>query len=552
VTSKGGQIHHCHIHILSKIAVSSVDRLLADEILAKLKCVAARYNGEDTPDKCMDGTRIEVIKKIIGHLTATPSSSQRLLMLSGSAGSGKSTIAKSVASILGEQKNALAASFFFSRDYAERNGIRYVPTTLARQLGDYNPDFRRLLVKFLDDDRTGILSAEPRLQFQKLVIEILAKIPQNSKPWVICLDALDECGLDRGQTFLRWLSDGIASVPVHVRFFLTGRPDVPSYLKFDSLHLVMRGIILDDIESATVDRDIHLYVQQSLDGRNWTTRRDWKVRMDDVDEITSRAGGLFIFAATAVRYVVAGSAKVSPQRAVDYLLRGAPLVDLHDLYSRIMDEAITIPPPSDDLAQDFYRCARRVLATIFHLVEPLGSQSLAALLDIDVEDLRSTLNPLSAVIRVPETLGDVVQIRHLSFREFMTSKIQETRSDLLCGTEEQQCSLVSDMLCLMDKELQFNICQLPTSYLRNREISDLPTRLERYVPDHLRYSCRFWVDHLVATTYRADCVEKVAIIFYEKFLFWLEVMSLLGMMSFTPLALSKLIVWVNVCQFFSL
>ncbi|KAJ7106014.1 hypothetical protein C8R44DRAFT_577324, partial [Mycena epipterygia] len=147
----------------------------------------------NTPDKCMPGTRVNVIGEIIKRLTDTPDPSQRIVMLNGTAGSGKSTIAKSVASILAEEKGILAASFFFSRNYADRKELRHVPCTISRQLADYNPQFRYLLMNLLDNDRTGILVAEPRLQFQKLVVELLGKLPSTQEPWVICLDALDEC-----------------------------------------------------------------------------------------------------------------------------------------------------------------------------------------------------------------------------------------------------------------------------------------------------------------------------------------------------------------------
>ncbi|KAJ6629690.1 hypothetical protein B0H10DRAFT_1939664 [Mycena sp. CBHHK59/15] len=185
--------------------VSKVGVVHANEILARVRCVPARYNAENTPEKCMDGTRVNIINDIITQLTSPPDSSRQLFMLSGSAGSGKSTIAKSVASILAEEKHILAACFFFSRDYADRKEIKLLPSTIARQLADYNADFRHLLVKFLDSDCTGILSAEPRLQFQQLVVELLVQMPPSPTPWIICLDALDECGKDRGQVFLRWI-----------------------------------------------------------------------------------------------------------------------------------------------------------------------------------------------------------------------------------------------------------------------------------------------------------------------------------------------------------
>ncbi|KAJ7097617.1 hypothetical protein C8R44DRAFT_643164 [Mycena epipterygia] len=464
-------------------------------------------------------------------------------MLSGPAGSGKSTIAKSVASILAEEHHILAASFFFSRDYAERKELKHLPSTLARQLADHDSDFQRLLVKFVDGDRTGILFAEPWLQFQKLVVEILAELPPSTTPWVICLDALDECGKDRGQVLLRWISDSIVHIPPHIRFFLTGRPDVPSYLKFDRLLPLTHAMMLDDIDSITVKHDIHLYVERSLDGNNWTTRDPWKAHAHDVDEIVNRAGGLFIFAATAVRYVLSGLPQEPPQRSIDYLLSGAPLTHLHDLYRRIVNEAITVPTAEDHRALGYRDRAIRALGAILHMVEPQSSHILAALLEIHVDELRRTLLPLSAVIQVPDSPGEAIRIIHISFREFMISKVQDTRDDLLCGTEDQRRLVTYDLLRVMHTELRFNICHLPTSYLRNVDMPNLNWRLETYIPGHLRYACRFWMDHLATTSYDADTARAAEKLLYEQFLFWLEALSLLGMVAYAPRALSKIIAW---------
>ncbi|KAJ7482722.1 hypothetical protein FB451DRAFT_1394027 [Mycena latifolia] len=223
--------------------VQGLERRFDSGILASLKSVAARYNAANTPEPCMDGTRVNVIQDIVARLTGPPDST-RVMMLSGVAGSGKSAIAKSVAAILAEEKGILAGSFFFSRDYVERKEIKHLATTLAMQIADYNTIFRTNLIQFLETDCTGILEAGPHLQFQKLVVNILGNLPPSSRPWIICLDALDECGQDHGQVFLRWLSDSIAQIPAHIRFFLTGRPDVPAYLKFDTLHSLVHEILL--------------------------------------------------------------------------------------------------------------------------------------------------------------------------------------------------------------------------------------------------------------------------------------------------------------------
>jgi hypothetical protein len=86
----------------------------------------------------------------------------------------------------------------------------------------------------------------------------------------------------------------MAQIPAHIRFFLTGRPDVPSYLKFDKLLSLMHRVVLDEIEPRIVQHDIHLYVKQSLDGANWITRDPWKIQSQQAEEITTRANGLFV------------------------------------------------------------------------------------------------------------------------------------------------------------------------------------------------------------------------------------------------------------------
>ncbi|KAJ7611051.1 hypothetical protein DFH06DRAFT_1064975 [Mycena polygramma] len=543
------------VHSSVDIVHSSADNVRTDELLARLNYVPARYNGENTPDKCMDGTRVEIIQDIITYLTHAPNPVQRVLMLSGSAGSGKSTIAKTIACILAES-HVLGASFFFSRDYADRNNLRGVPSTLARQLADYDVKYRSLLVKFLDDDRNGILSADPHLQFQKLVVGLLEQTAPSTTPCIICLDALDECGKDRGQVLLRWLSDSIHQLPTHILFFLTGRPDVPSYLKFHALKPLIHNIILDDLAPDTVRGDVRLYISQSLDGSRWITPSPWRPQDCDVDEITKRADGLFVFAATCVRYICGDGLRFDPQQSVDYLLRGAPLSHLDALYFHIVNEASLLPTARDLRGTNYHSDAMQVLGTILHLLEPLDLGSLAAVLQMKHENVKRILTPLSAVIHIPESVG-TVKVIHLSFREFMTSGILQEhpdplsgenkcgRPDLLCGTDDQQCLLTSNLIRVMQDKLKFNICDLPTSGLRNAAMPDMEWRLTRYIPGHLRYACRYWADHLTMVPFQLDVAEEAHKFLRDKFLFWLEVLSLTGMVGSGTAALSRCAAWIK-------
>jgi energy-coupling factor transporter ATP-binding protein EcfA2 len=489
----------------------------------------------------MDGTRVDIISDIVSRLT-NPDPDQRVVILSGSAGSGKSTIAKSVASILAEQKKVLAASFFFAWDTAERNHIKPLPTTLARQLADHDDCFRRFLVKLIVEDRTGILDMDPHLQFQKLVVELLGQAPPTQTPWVICLDALDECGKDRGVLCLRWLSDNMNKIPKNIRFFLTGRPNVPQYLQFDKLHSLVHEIILDDVDTSQVRQDIHLYVEKSLDGGTWDVRDSWKACPQDVKQITAHADGLFVFAATAVRYICSAVPQVHPQDSINFLLGGDPLTDIHDLYYRVLDEAIVVPDSKSLRAQNYFAHIKRILGTIVLLLKPQSPEALAKFLGMDVEDLRRTLHPLSAVIQIPRE-GGTIKIIHLSFREFLMSTIQERRLDLLCGTENQKEEMASGILQIMETGLKFNICDLPTSYLKNVDMPNITQSIQAGIPEHLQYACQFWADHVTAIPYNHEHAQATENFLLKKFLFWLEALSLLGIVGSASHALSKFIWW---------
>jgi hypothetical protein len=98
---------------------------------------------------------------------------------------------------------------------------------------------------------------------------------------------------------------------------------------------------------------------------------------------------------------------------------------------------------------------------------------------------------------------------------------------------------------VLDRQLKFNICELQTSYLRNIDMPDFWWWLDNYIPLHLWYAAQLWADHLVGTAYDSCNVQRVQDLRFKKFLFWLEVLSLLGIVGYGQQALSKLIVWAN-------
>jgi hypothetical protein len=127
----------------------------------------------------------------------------------------------------------------------------------------------------------------------------------------------------------------------------------------------------------------------------------------------------------------------------------------------------------------------------------------------------------------------------------MTDYVKVDRPEVLCGTDNQQRALLSTLIGVLDKHLKFNICDLPTSYLKNIDMPEFQWRLDNYIPLHLRYAAQFWVDHLVKIAFDACSDQQVQNLLFKKFLFWLEVLSLLGIVGYGQQALAKLIFWAN-------
>jgi hypothetical protein len=96
----------------------------------------------------------------------------------------------------------------------------------------------------------------------------------------------------------------------------------------------------------------------------------------------------------------------------------------------------------------------------------------------------------------------------------------------------------------MNRELRFNICGLETSHHRNDNMKKpFP------IPAHLLYSCRFWVEHLVEDHDMHDCstlLKEIREFLYNRFLFWLEVLSLNKEIPVAQRALLTAIRWLGV------
>ena len=91
------------------------------------------------------------------------------------------------------------------------------------------------------------------------------------------------------------------------------------------------------------------------------------------------------------------------------------------------------------------------------------------------------------------------------------------------------------------------MCKLPDA-ITNSEVGDLQERTEQYINHALQYACKSWHKHLI-DKYVVSTLEITSTLHYfleKKFLFWLEVLSVLGAVRGAVDALEVATKWLEV------
>ena len=103
----------------------------------------------------------------------------------------------------------------------------------------------------------------------------------------------------------------------------------------------------------------------------------------------------------------------------------------------------------------------------------------------------------------------------------------------------------------MNEGLRQNLLSLP-DYVLNSEVKDLQTRIDDCISITLRYACQSWHNHLTkAGGDVTSVISPLHIFLEEKFLAWLEVVSVLRATRGAAVALEQLVSWVQeVCSGF--
>lgn len=542
-----------------------------DRLQTQSAMTASFKSNEKAGFVCLPGTRVNLREKLIAWSDSDSSDTKSIFWVSGMAGMGKSTIARTVAGHF-DDLGHLVASFFFSRGHeAERRDATKLFNSIAWQLAEASPMLKRWICDAISKNGSILWDKDLARQWDQLIKQPLQELEHQKnfaervqRPTVVLVvDALDECTDENGiKGFLSVLKHLKDINVVRFRVLITSRDETVILDGMKKLEENIQKCNLAAISQTEADENLHAYYEHELgrikraylerreteesenqgrirDPQAWPKLDSWPEEAD-VTQLVKKTNGLFQYAKTACEII--GSADDTPDFRLKLVLESS-LDELDDIYAKALELAT---PSSKADRTNFPQRFRQVVGVIVLSFDSLSSWSIKCLLEdkcthgkFNHKVVNDILNRLRSVLYIPEGADSVVTVVHTSFRDFLIDPARCTETEFQIKEEEGHERLFHRCIAVMEKVLGKNICNLEspgTRIVKSREKADGSEVVDtsdifECIAPHVRYACRFWVDHLLQVKNKSKLFEVALRFLRGHFLHWLEALGLIGKIS---------------------
>ncbi|EJC99860.1 WD40 repeat-like protein, partial [Fomitiporia mediterranea MF3/22] len=480
---------------------------------------------------CLKDTRVEVLNEIMNWVLSD--TTQNILWLHGVAGSGKSTIATTIAERCREMSR-LGAFIFFRRADSTDGQLVSLFRTLAFRLVMFDSSIAGH-VKAAVKKSDNITEAIAEVQFKRLLLEPLVAVRDELQaPVVIVLDALDECCTpDARRKLMALLQKEFGKLPPSFRFLITSRPENDINKALSNRPNSVYELALDSSR-----RDVQIFIDHEISvifkelglgmPNDWSTYRA---------QLADASQGLFIWASTAINLVK--EHPISPYEGLkDIAGRSHLLGGLNQLYETVLANSGVV---SECFPQSITHFSQ-IFGLILLSNAPLSDITIDAVLGLTSSNpSRIVLSKLQSVVAFAP--GRPVHLFHTSFVDYLLP------SGCLSGPwfidkSFQQSTIAMRCFIVMKDMLHFNMCGLDSSFMYNKEVDGIDERISEKAPPHLQYACKHWAHHLSEAPFSHELLGELRTFAHEHLLYWFEVLSLLGQVSQTASrALSDASAW---------
>lgn len=507
----------------------------------------AHYNTSEIRRSCLEGTRTAILDHIRGWIITASrkgaDSAKKVFWICGLAGTGKTTVAHSIAD-WAEAENILGGDFFCSKFDPECNNPDLMFLTLSRQLCHFHAPFKEKIVEVLRSN-PDVEYSTPDRQFEKLIVEPLEALDTPFPLCLIVIDALDECkgkntSANVTSTVLAIIARFFSRISRFLIFVVTSRPEPGITALFqkprtETLHEVTTSIELHMIEKESTRGDIKQCLVEGLKRVPdlYSVPQGWPPA-EDVERLVELANGLFVFIRTAIAFVMDEEHCDPPGRLQHLSNVGADIessgAGLYELYSEIIQSSHT------KLSSELADRLQRVLGAIALAQVPLSVSALAGLVGLSEDAVVNTLRGLHSVLHIPGNRLDPILVIHPTFPEFLlrtptpiTSGAPATLDAFCIQPTRKHWFLFSQCLDAMSL-LKRDMVGIRSPAKFKSEIQGFAELTRKAIPPHVRYASRYWASHFLEgldDPKEIDVSDKFRSFMHDRALFWFEACLLL-------------------------
>jgi len=338
----------------------------------------------------MPGTCVDVLRDI--QMWLCDLNMPNILWLSGSPGSGKTTIASTVVADF----ESFSGQFFFHHDQAEFCDPDNLWRHLALDLALGNNALGKSIAKALETQKANIRGLDISSQFKHLIVKPVQEVFQDTAtPLLIVIDALDEC--NQYEKILPSLKSWSLQLPKFLKLFITSRHylNIQSTLNPVSHHMDLQT---GDKASDQTSKDLELYFTTRFS--DMTRLQTSSLHLDwpgpaKISFLVRKAAGLYIWAKSAMDFILHRGADTEERLNVICSESGEGIDAIDTLYHHIVSVAF------QGLREAEKESLSLVLGAIVIAKNPLCASDLEQLLG--VRDALSTISQLSPVLLISNT-----------------------------------------------------------------------------------------------------------------------------------------------------
>lgn len=502
--------------------------------------IDALYNSGEEEGTCLLGTRTCLLRSIEAWIDSPDEGN--ICWLTGIAGGGKSTFARTIARTYDYRKE-LAGSFLFSRGGGDKSDGHKLITTLAHMLAERIPSTRPYMFDAIQKYQINITD-NFHFAWEELIINPLSKVKGNSPPSTVLfvIDALDECddesicaGLSNLLTTTRVLTN------IRLRILITSRPEaLDAHVGW---RVQDKGLLCDLRDFATdIDRDIGLFLTSGLgiiqaDVQLGLLKAEVTSRLasnypDEVaiERLVKNSFRVFAWASIASRFILEDKMLIMERN--DMLTKnrqstGSQETCLDEIYTTVLRNSIK---QNIDEKEKKTLMLREVLGSILIILSPLSMESLAKLLVKPLDYVENTLRNLHSIINIHRRI-DPMSLRHSWLRDFLLDQKRCDGLDLWIDETQVHRALAKRCVGLMSIILRSKIREIESSdTLMNDILTNDPYHNLRNacIPHELQYACLYWLRHCDKGELYISDDDPFEIFFRTHFHYWRVAINLIG------------------------